>query len=184
MKNARWIAASSAMLLTFLSLATTSAQGEMSYGDLTALTQPLENELGSQQVNLASCDSAGCCSTGCTSTSACCASSAWYVGYELTVLRPYLSNGALPSSFDDEYGFGHRFVVGYDGGSGMGARVRYWFYNHNHDIIAGANVGESVGFDMDVADAEITFDQQLQNWDLIVTGGGRWGRIGLTTPFT
>ncbi len=116
----------------------------------------------------------------------------FYVGYELTALRPYLSNAGStggfafpgPVGFDDDYGFGHRFVVGYDGGSGLGARFRYWFYNHGHDFVASppaaAAVAGSVGIDLDVLDLELTLDEQLRNWNLMLSGGFRYGRAGLS----
>ncbi len=58
----------------------------------------------------------------------------------------------------------------------MGARVRYWFYDHDHDLVPpGAS---PLGIDMDVFDAELTLNQRLCNWDLLVSGGVRWGRAG------
>jgi hypothetical protein len=175
MKTTKWIVALSAVLLSLPALDSTSAKAETAYTDFAPPIQTLENGWGSQQVIPVSCDSAGCCSTG--ATSGCCASPSWYVGYELTVLQPYVANTAAAINFDDEYGFGHRLVAGYDGGSGMGARLRFWFYNHGHDLVP--PVG-SLGIDMDVLDLEFTLNEQLRNWDLMVSGGVRYGRLGLT----
>ncbi len=180
MKTTKWIVALSAVLLSLPALDSTPAKAETAYTDLAPRIQALENGRGLQQVILTSCDSEGCDSAGCCSTGAtsvCCTSSSWYVGYELTVLRPYISNSVLGVNFDDEYGFGHRLVAGYDGGSGMGARLRFWFYNHGHDILPAG----SVGIDMDVLDLEFTLDEQMCNWDIMVSGGARYGRVGLAT---
>lgn len=100
-----------------------------------------------------------------------------YFNYELTILQPVISE-VRTGPLEDDYGFGHRFVLGYQGGSGMGARVRYWFYNHGHDYTNAAN--GSIGIDMDVLDLEITLDEQLRSWDFMVSGGLRYGRAGLT----
>ena len=115
-----------------------------------------------------------------------------YFGYQLTMLRPFVS-GAIgflpagtPATFEDKVGFGHRFTLGYDGGHGLGARIRYWFYNHGHGftipVAAAADYNSSLNLDMDVADLEFTLDERLKNWEMILAGGFRYGRIGLREP--
>ena len=173
------IAAAVVSLLSF-DVAPTRAEN-LSYSDLAARIEALESEINSQQVKLASCDSANSnCRVG--TKSACCKCSAWYLGYELTILQPVISDIEVPGSadgFDSESGFGHRFVVGYDGGSGMGARMRYWLYNHGHDFTNPAF--GTIGIDMDVLDLEFTLEEQLGNWDLMVSGGVRYGHAGLSS---
>ena len=107
MKTTKWIVALSAVLLSLP--ASESAKAETAYTDFAPPIQALENGRGSQQVILASCDSAGCSSTG--ATSACCTSSSWYVGYELTALEPYVSNTPLGFNWDNGSGYGHRLVA-------------------------------------------------------------------------
>ena len=184
MKITKRLAALCAALTAIAFTGQAKVQAEdLSYTDLLSRVSALETEIGSQQVNLASCDS--CCtgeaSCGCATCckTSCCASPAWFVGYELTVLQAYVSEygaglAAGVPAFNNEYGFGHRLTAGYDGGSGMGARARYWFYNHGHDVVPAA-VG-SLGIDMDVFDVEVTLYEQLRNWNLMITGGARYGR--------
>jgi hypothetical protein len=164
-----------ASLAALVSLASAPVNAEnLSYSDLAARINALENELGSQQVSLASCESSSCCGVGTSSN--CCDSSGCYFGYELAILQPRISEASL-GEFDDEYGFGHRFILGYDGGSGMGARMRYMLYNHGHDFIpAGSG---SIGIDMDVLDFEVTLQEQLRNWNLMFSGGFRYAGLGL-----
>ena len=50
----------------------------------------------------------------------------WVGGYELTLLRPYISDGTVGNGFGNALGAGHRFSLGRDGGAGMGVRARYW----------------------------------------------------------
>jgi major outer membrane protein len=177
-----WTAAVAAVIVSLLSLGFAPALAEgLSYSDLEARLEALESEVNSQQVKLASTNTAISCPA--SSSSVCCKSSAWYLGYELTMLQPIISDREVTGSgngFEDELGWGHRFVLGYDGGSGMGVRMRYWLYNHGHDFTNPAF--GSVGIDMDVLDVEFTLEEHLRNWDLLVSGGLRYGHAGLSNP--
>ena len=152
---------------------------ELSYSELVSRLTALESELHSQRNNLGTyhgggCDDGGCvggCVTACGGNQ-----SAWYVGYEVTFLRPYLSDFAGPGGdWSEAYGAGHRFSIGYEGENGLGGRVRHWMYNHNHGDAAGNGL---VHIDMDAFDAEVTLRERLRNWDLLVSGGLRYGRAG------
>jgi len=108
-----------------------------------------------------------------------------YFGYELTVLQPAISEATLQDSgdsFKNEFGFGHRFTLGYDGGNGLGVRTRYWFYNHEQKFQNAAS--GVVDLRMDTFDLEFTLDEQLRSWDMMVSGGIRYGRAGLENPTT
>lgn len=102
-----------------------------------------------------------------------CRTPAWYAGYELTFLQAHISSPFFRDGWDDEYGAGSRFVLGYDHGNGIGGRLRYWMFNHGLDAEVGP---QGIGIDMDVADAEITLQNRLANWDLLVSGGVRYAR--------
>ena len=124
--------------------------------------------------------SCGCESCGCDDCNGCRGRSL-YFAYELTVLNTYLSDQALvpysnaAATFnDDQYEAGHRFIVGTENCGGVGARFRYWFFDHNHDT----NVaGSTFGIDMDVIDLEATLYSELCNWDLLVSGGIRYAKM-------
>ena len=104
-----------------------------------------------------------------------------YFGYEATVLRPYISDRVPGRGFDNEYGVGHRLTLGGENDSGVGARVRYWFYDHGHDAIPPLAPGlPGIHVGMDVFDLEATLSDSLCNWDILVSGGARYGRAQLS----
>lgn len=177
MKTKRILAASFASLAAILLVGPAIVSAEaLSYSELTSRLTALESELRSQRMDFASYSGGGAEQTngkdcgksywddGCP---------AWYAGYEITFLKPYISDNEFAGSFGDGYGTGHRFVLGYDDGNGLGARLRYWMYNHNHNTAAGAPF---VHIDMDVLDAEVTLQERMRNWDLMVSGGVRYAR--------
>jgi hypothetical protein len=168
------LASFAAML--FMGSVTVNAE-ELSYSELVSRLTALEAEMHSQRNNMGSyygdaCDQGGClgeCPTihGCNHPT-------WYAGYEVTFLRPYLSEFAGPGGgWGEGYGAGHRFSIGYEGANGLGGRVRHWMYNHNH---GGAGGNPLVDIDMDAFDAEVTLRERMRNWDLLVSGGLRYGR--------
>ncbi len=173
------LAACSASLAACLLIGPTVVQAEdLSYSELAARLTALESELQTQRTDFASHSSGGgpeqfgC--KDCSKTVCDCGGPAWYAGYEVTFLKPYVSDNVFAPGWGDDYGTGHRFVIGYDNGSGLGARVRYWMYNHNHQDATGA---PALNIDMDVLDGEVTLREGLHNWDLLVSGGVRYGRM-------
>lgn len=103
---------------------------------------------------------------------------------EASFLRPYLS-GALSSAtstggkwLDPSYGTGTRLKLGIESDSGLGFRGQYFSLNHGNDI-ASSFGGGSVGLKMDVIDAEVTLKNNFRNWDLGVSGGVRYGYLGI-----
>ena len=148
------LAACSASLAACLLIGPTVVQAEdLSYSELAARLTALESELQTQRTDFASHSSGGgpeqfgC--KDCSKTACDCGGPAWYAGYEVTFLKPYVSDNVFAPGWGDDYGTGHRFVIGYDNGSGLGARVRYWMYNHNHQDATGA---PALNIDMDVLD--------------------------------
>ncbi len=103
---------------------------------------------------------------------------------EASFLRPYLS-GARSSAtstggkwLDPSYGTATRLKLGYESDSGLGFRGQYFSFNHGNDI-ASTFGGGSVGLKMDVIDAEVTLKNSFRNWDLGVSGGVRYGYLGI-----
>ncbi len=183
MKATRQVTTFLAALTAIMLTGQATAQAEdLSYSDLVSRITALETELQkTSDVQLASCDGEASCGFATSCRPSCCACSAWYFGYEMTALQPYVSDITLAAgSYDDEFGFGHRLTIGYDGGSGMGARLRYWFYNHGHDTVPPA-APDSLGIDMDVIDLELNLTEQLRNYNLMISGGVRYARMGLNS---
>ena len=108
---------------------------------------------------------------------------AWYAGYEITVLKPHVSSNlanylGAPGWDGSELPVGHRFVIGRDGGTGMGARIRYWTYNTGAELAPpGAN---PLNMDLDVLDLELTLNEKMCNWEFLLSGGLRYGRAGFS----
>ncbi len=105
-----------------------------------------------------------------------------YAAADLTFLRPYMGREGLDAlipappglgGLDGEYTFAPRFIIGYEGASGLGVRTRYWFFDQDFGI---AGVAPTFGIDMDVLDVEATMRKDFGNWDLQVAGGVRYGR--------
>jgi len=188
-----------ASLVVVLVVGTTAAHAEQpSYTELAERLAQLESQMEAQAIGLVSYQhldraaGSGCsdcdygasqgghlaCSTGCGCPPITCRSPAWYAGYELTFLQAHISNRLLfPGGWDEEYGAGNRFVLGYDHGNGVGGRLRYWMFNHGLD----ANlIPAGIGIDMDVADAEVTLQNRLAQWDLLLSGGVRYARTGFS----
>lgn len=195
-------AACLASLAIALVTGTTAVRAEQpSYAELTERLAQVEAQLEAQSVGLVSyqsyagsagsgCSDCACgasaggyaCKTSCRCNPVICGAPAWYAGYEITFLRAHLGNTDLADDWDDEYGAGNRFVLGYDNGNGVGGRLRYWMFNHGLDAADGLT---GVGIDMDVADAEVTLQNRLAHWDLLLSGGIRYARMELAgdSPF-
>ncbi|HUG66596.1 MAG TPA: Lpg1974 family pore-forming outer membrane protein [Pirellulaceae bacterium] len=183
MKTKRILAACFASLAAILLVgpAIVSAE-ELSYSELAERLTALESELRTQRMDFASYSGGGPEQVGgkdCGKSYWDDGCPAWYAGYEITFLKPYISDNEFVAGFGDGYGTGHRFVIGYDDGNGLGARVRYWLYNHNHNTAAGAPF---VHIDMDVLDGEVTLQERMRNWDLLVSGGIRYARASFGFP--
>ena len=98
-----------------------------------------------------------------------------YGGYELTMLQPHFSDAGSGPGFDESFGVGHRFALGLESHRGIGGRVRYWSYDHSivgHDAFA----GDVLHIDMDTLDLDLTLRERFRRWDLLVSGGVRYGR--------
>lgn len=174
-----------ASLAALFMVATSASAEEISYSQLLQRLDSLEAQLSEQDAQFASYnlggsaqkdDGCGSCQKG-KGDCVCSGTPAWYAAYEITVLRPYISDANTGPGFGNEYGTGHRFTLGYDGGQGMGARIRYWTYNHGHDVLPPLGPGE-LHIDMDVLDLEATLHSRMDCWDLMVAGGARYGRAG------
>jgi len=168
------LAASAVFVLTSPS----SALAEYGTTELLQRVEALEAELAQQRADFVSYDMGGTQQhngkgKGCDD----CRSRTVYAAYELAVLRPYVSDALSGPGFDNDYGIGHRFIVGAQNDSGVGARVRYLMFNTGHGTVPPLGPG-SLGIDLDVADLEVTLAEQMSNWDLMVSGGVRYGRLG------
>ena len=183
-----WMASLAALLM----VAPNVSAEDISYSVLLQRLESLEAQLAQQDAQFASYnlggggggvqkdDTCASCQKG-KDDCVCCGVPSWYARYELTILRPYISDANTGPGWGNDYGTGHRFILGYDGGQGMGARVRYWTYNHGHDAVPPLGLLiPGVHLDMDVVDLEATLHSHMACWDLTLAGGLRYGRVGVS----
>jgi hypothetical protein len=102
-------------------------------------------------------------------------------GIELTFLRLYAQQGAGASSGNvDDYfpdlgvQAAGRYWFGYEFANGFGVRGRLFEWEESAQI--GAVVRNQ---DIEMYDAEMTYDSNIHGWDLTGFGGVRWGSIEL-----
>jgi hypothetical protein len=53
--------------------------------------------------------------------------------------------------------------------------------DHGHDGVSGL-AGTSLNVDMDVVDVQLELHERTRNWDLLLSGGVRYGRAGFKLP--
>lgn len=96
-------------------------------------------------------------------------------GFEYLQLRPYaaedvISNNNAQLDFEPAY----RVWLGWQLDSGLGARARYFEIDRGEDFNGG-----SVGVEFRAADVEIIQSTRFGRWDLLISGGARYGETGL-----
>jgi hypothetical protein len=133
--------------------------------DLYARLAELESRIAA--TNVSGCGCADAVNNGCGND--CCDDSCgcpgWVGGAEILWLKAFNSGGDFG---DFNYNEGFRFWIGYQGPTGLGARIRYFDYQQ-----AGTAAGAVV--DISSFDAEIYDKVQIGcNWDLYIGGGVRY----------
>ena len=111
-----------------------------------------------------------------------------YGSLEVTFLQPVMSGAALrfiiaspdEDLIDSNTESGIRYVFGYRGESGIGIRGRYWSYDDDF-AYAPAFAPARLAIETSVADAEMTFAQQLLGWNVETTAGGRYSLLEYST---
>jgi hypothetical protein len=151
---------------------------EPSVEDLAQRVASLEAELAQQDAELSSLKSA--VGRGAVGGQGECDAWSTYGAYELAILQPFFSDLDSGPGFDDSFGAGHRFTLGVESHRGCGVRVRYWMYDH---ALAGYGffAGEELHIDMDALDLDVTLRERFRRWDLLMSGGLRYGRNGYSS---
>lgn len=98
-------------------------------------------------------------------------------------------NVNVEGNFEDALKGGVRFVLGKESCCGFGAQVRYFTYENSfaYDGLwdAGSGtlsvIGESE-ISVDAIDVELTQRGSFSSWDLVVTGGLRYGSVDISQP--
>ncbi len=97
-----------------------------------------------------------------------------FADVQLNFLRLHLMEGSV-GKLGERYELSPRFTLGYDGGDGIGGRVRYWLYDRQTPILGGGGLR----VEMNVIDLEATHRFQVGRSDLITAAGFRWAGIDL-----
>ena len=118
------------------------------------------------------CTTSGCCQPSCGCND-CCGTTYGY--YEMLWIRPHV-NEDFAGKLSEEHNFSSRYVLGYEDGCGLGARVRYWSYDHAQDVLTD---GDTIRFELDVFDLEATNHFCFNRTDLVLAGGLRVANMDL-----
>ena len=95
----------------------------------------------------------------------------WYAIFENVIVKPHFTrnnayfledppgiSGQKAVQFDWDYCYSPRFELGWNGGCGVGARVRYWHFDNDNEIHAVDSNGDIASFfSEDSSDEDIGF---------------------------
>jgi hypothetical protein len=153
---------------------------------------PVPDDLAAPAASCDSCGDVGCADWGCGGINFG-GSSGLVAGFEITFLKPHLNAAEsveiipgfpLTEIEDNEYNAAPRFWVGYVGNDGLGARIRWWEFNHTLngetftlvDQQAVEQLDSLGGLEVEALDIEMTQEIDLGLWDMTIGGGVRYGR--------
>ncbi|MCL4201568.1 MAG: hypothetical protein KJ000_03685 [Pirellulaceae bacterium] len=168
----KWIsfgAGLTVMCLATIANAQTPSSDLYSYASYANRVETLERELAQVHAKLASYGTEGGNSAKAYDDN-CCGESSWFVGGEVAVLKPFVG---LPAFQAFDYEATPRVWLGYEHGSGLGARATYWQFDNS-------NPDGTIDLDFRTLDLDVTQRGQFCNWDIVVFGGLRYGKIGVT----
>ena len=128
----------------------------------------------------------------------------WYASVEALLLAPKVNSTGFEQVFYEGVDFdavqtdgnysdslegGVRFILGNEGCDGFGTQFRYFSYDndiaYNGLWDAGAGTIPVIGdnnIDVDAFDAEFTQRGSFRTWDLVATGGLRYGSVEISQP--
>jgi hypothetical protein len=118
-------------------------------------------------------DDCGCCDPCCGNPYA-----GVYASVELLWIRPHVSEDWV-GKLSNDYEFSTRTVIGYENDCGLGARIRWWQFDHTIQL----QVPAAIGMDVQVVDLEMTNRVSFLNSDLVLGGGLRYAHWGLADQF-
>ena len=94
----------------------------------------------------------------------------YYTEAQLMLLRAHVLEESL-GKLSEKYEFTPRFIAGYEGASGLGARARYWTYGRTTPIL---NDEDDLRLEFEVIDVEGTSRFHSERADLVLACGFRW----------
>lgn len=154
----------------------------------------LERDLASLQTQLAAQDAD-------TVNAECCATSNWYAGVDIGILKPhlgawseaYFGGPAIQRTPEFDYAVAPRIWLAYDGPAGLGVRVAYWQIDTSTDpiLIQGdADFYRQSGVEAHALDFDVTQRGSLGYLEFQLAGGVRyarlatnWNEVAVNDPF-
>ena len=98
-------------------------------------------------------------------------------------------NIEVDGSFEDDLKSGFRVVLGKEACDGFGVQFRYFHFDQNVEYdglwdngIATTPVNGDTGIKVEAFDAELTQRGSFRSWDILVTGGLRYGKVEFDIP--
>jgi hypothetical protein len=172
-----------AAVAVLLSCNAQASADELGYSGLEQRLTALEAQVASQQgVKSASytvsddaacgCSDCGdgCCADTCCADSCCCNPYAGcYASVEMLWIRPHVSEDWV-GKLSNDYDFSTRTVIGYESCCGIGARLRWWQYDHTVNV----EDPDTIGMDVQVVDLEATNRLFFYNSNVLLGGGLRY----------
>lgn len=131
-----------------------------------------------QATGSSTCDcNGGCneCSGLCFQPACCCCDGGAYASFEFLWLRPHASEDWV-GKMSEKLELSSRTIVGYENCCGLGARARYWNFDHSITLLDPG----FLGMDVNVVDLEATNHICVRSTDLIFAGGFRYAGWALS----
>lgn len=131
------------------------------------------------------------------------AEAGWNAGVEYLLLAPKVNSTGFEMLFYEGVDFdtvetegdynnklegGVRLTGGYETCCGFGAQVRYFSYDNDIGYQGLWNAGTTIPvfgqntIDVDALDIEVTQRGEFKSWDVVATGGLRYGSVDITQP--
>jgi hypothetical protein len=189
----RWTRMLLAAMGVFLACSA-QADDQLRYSGLEQRLAALEAQVASQQgiqtasyddamavapADASSCSSCGCADTACNgfcfSPSPCCCDGGAYASFEFLWLRPHVNEDWV-GKLSESMKLSTRTVVGYENCCGLGARVRFWNYDHTIRLLDPG----AMGMEYDVLDLEATNRICFRSTDIMFGGGFRYAYVKLS----
>lgn len=176
-------------LMGMLLCGNAQASDQMRYSGLEQRLAALEAQVAAQQgVHSASynheegadasASACGCsdCNNGLCFQPSCCGNDGGaYATFEFLWMRPHVSEDWI-GKLSESHHLSTRTVLGYENCCGVGARARYWEFDHDIRVLDPGTLGMNV----EVLDLEVTNRLSFRSTDLLLGGGFRYAYWKLT----
>jgi hypothetical protein len=157
--------------------------------ELTELRGQLNNKASGSYEGGCGCGNSGCCGCGtCGGCEPCCHSRGFWAEAELLFFKYHRSDGtdeAAPGQDEDlaagfDFEISPRITLGYVRGDGLGARIRYWYYDHDSSVSGLNRFGNPFAISVETYNIDVEVFDTIAlncNTDLEWALGLRWNEF-------